>query len=152
MTDERLQQNFWLSELLRSDLAVRKGIENKPGPAELANVRHVLAPGLQRVRNLLGAPMLVTSGFRCAELNAALGSRADSQHRQGLAADFVCTEFGTAKAVARYLVDHGTELRFDQLIWEGSWVHISFVPDKPRGQVLTAHFRGGGVSYSTGLA
>ena len=126
MTDERLQQSFWLSEFLRSDTAVRKGLENMPKATELANIRNVLAPGMQRVRNLLGQPVLVTSGYRSLEVNAAVGGSRASQHTQGLAADFICPEFGTPKSVTKYLLQHAGELRFDQLIWEGSWVHVSF--------------------------
>lgn len=150
--DERLQQSFWLSEFLRSDLAVRLGIENVPHATAMGNVRHVLAPGMQRIRNLLDSAVFITSGFRCLELNRALRSRDDSQHVLGLAADFVCTGFGTARKVAAALVEHGSEIRFDQLVYEGGWVHCSFVPSRPRYEVLTAHFRGGGVDYTPGLA
>lgn len=151
MTDEILQQSFRLSEFVRSDYAVRQGIDNMPKARELANLRNILAPGMQRVRDCLGAPVFVTSGYRCPELNRAIGGSASSQHCKGLAADFICPSFGTAKKVARHLLEHG-DLRFDQLIWEGGWVHISFTEGAPRRQVLTAHFTGGGVSYAEGLA
>jgi hypothetical protein len=152
MDDKLLQQHFRLSEFLRSDMAIRKGIANLPGPAEMRNIETVLAPGLARVRNLLQSPMLITSGYRSPELNRAIGGASSSQHTQGLAADFVCPEYGTPKTIARRLKEMASLVRFDQLIWEGTWVHISFVAGAPRGQVLTAHFGADGrVTYSEGL-
>lgn len=153
MPDERLGSFFWLSEFLRSDTATRKGLANLPGPAQLANIRGPLAAGMERVRNLLGVPVHITSGYRSPEVNAAIGGASTSQHCQGLAADFIAPDFGTPRSIASYLMQRMPELRFDQLIFEGTWVHISFVNDKPRGEVLTAHFvPGQAVSYSRGVA
>jgi hypothetical protein len=151
MIDERFGRYFWLSEFVRSDIAVRRGLDNTPAAAELANLRQVLAPGMERVRDALAAPVLITSGYRSAEVNAAVGSKDTSQHRHGLAADFIAPQFGTPRQVAKHLLEHGN-VRFDQLIFEGNWVHVSFVPGKPRGEVLTAHFNAGRVSYTQGLA
>jgi len=152
MIDEHLQQSFLLSEFLRSETGIRRGLDNTPRPAELNNLRHILAPGMQRVRNCLGGPVLVLSGYRSLEVNTAVGGSRTSQHTQGLACDFVAPQFGTPKSVSRYLMERSGEIRFDQLIHEGGWVHISFVASAPRNQVLTAHFRGGGVNYTPGLA
>lgn len=152
MTDERLHQSFWLSEFLRSDTAVRKGIDNIPSATALANIRNVLAPGMQRVRDALRMPVLITSGYRSLALNQAVGGSASSQHVAGLACDFVAPDFGTPRSIARHLSQQAEALGFDQLIFEGTWVHISFVPDNPRRQVLTAHFGGGMVTYTKGVA
>jgi len=152
MTDERITPSFWLSEFLRSDTATRRGIDNRPKASELANIRNILAPGMQQVRDILGLPVQITSGYRCPEVNAAIGGSKSSQHMEGLAADFVCPQLGSPRTVAQYLIEHaGARLQFDQLIWEGGWVHISFVAKNPRRQVLTAHFHGGKVSYTEGL-
>jgi zinc D-Ala-D-Ala carboxypeptidase len=152
MIDERLQQNFRLVEFVRSQTAVRLGIDNTPTPQALGNIRALLAPGMQRVRNCLATPLFISSGYRGPDLNKAVRGSASSQHTAGLAADFVADGFGTSKTVVRYLMERSGEIRFDQLIYEGTWVHISFVPEKPRSQVLTAHFNGGRVTYSQGLA
>ena len=158
MIDQRVGAHFWLSEFLRSDTAVRNGIENLPHATELANLVNVLAPGMQRVRDALGVPVLVTSGYRSQEVERALKRKpaewiSSSQHTQGLAADFVAPQFGTCRTVTRYLMERSGEIRFDQLIYEGAWVHISFSATNGRSEVLTAHFfPGGGVAYSAGLA
>jgi zinc D-Ala-D-Ala carboxypeptidase len=153
MPDERLGSFFWLSEFLRSDTATRKGLANVPDAGALVNIRGVLAPGMERVRNLLAGPVHITSGYRAPEVNRAVGGSGASQHCQGLAADFIAPGFGTPRSIARHLMTHAPELRFDQLIFEGTWVHISFVPGKGRGEVLTAHFMAGQpVTYSRGVA
>lgn len=158
MIDQQIGAHFWLSEFLRSDTAVRHGIDNTPSASELANIINILAPGMQQVRDLLSVPVQVTSGYRCQAVERALKRKSDnwrstSQHTQGLAADFVAPQFGSCRTVCKYLLEHGADLRFDQLIYEGNWVHISFVAQAPRREVLTAHFMAGGaVSYSQGLA
>lgn len=152
MTNEPLGPYFTLAELLRSDTAVRRGIDNVPKAAEMDNLRNILAPGLTRVREVLGAPVFVTSGYRSPTLNQAIGGSANSQHSQGLAADFVAPAFGSPRAVVKYLLEHEERVRWDQLIFEGTWVHVSFAAREPRGEVLTAHFTAGQVTYSRGLA
>lgn len=152
MHDEIIGSFFRVSEFIRSATATRRGLSNVPNAAAMTNLRHVLAPGMERVRNLLGVPVQITSGYRAPEVNAAVGGSSASQHVLGLAADFIAPDFGTPRSIARYLMTHAPEVRFDQLIFEGTWVHISFVTDKPRGEVLTAHFGAGPVTYSRGVA
>lgn len=74
MIDERLAPNFWLSELLHSDTAVRLGVSNDPTPEALANLRGITGPGMQKVRNLLGCPVSINSGYRGPELNRRVGT------------------------------------------------------------------------------
>lgn len=148
MTDERLTKNFNLSEFVVSQTAIRKGIKNEPNASDLANIRNHLAPGLQKVRDLLGFPMVISSAFRSPMVNAAVGGSRTSQHMVGLAADFTAPQFGTPLEICRAIVKAGID--FDQLIFEGTWVHISFNA-KPRRSVLTAHFDHGGVRYTPGL-
>ncbi|MES2959817.1 MAG: D-Ala-D-Ala carboxypeptidase family metallohydrolase [Pseudomonadota bacterium] len=151
MSDERVTADFWLSEFLASDTAERLAIDNTPPPQVLATLRNVLIPAMQQVRDLLGTAVLVSSGYRSPALNAAIRGSQSSQHVTGHACDFRAPRFGTPRVVARHLVDHMQTLHFDQLIWEGGWVHISFGP-RPRSQVLTAHFTPRGVSYTQGVA
>lgn len=152
IVDQMVSRSFRLSEFLRSETAVRRGLDNTPPAAVLANLTNVLGPGMQRVRDLLETPVQITSGYRSPEVNRAVGGSSASQHTLGLAADFISPQFGNPRAICRFLTQHYAIVRWDQLIYEGTWVHISFIPaGQPRGQVLTAHFSQGAVSYSTGI-
>lgn len=148
--DQRIAPNFWLSEVLASDTAARRGISNTPGPAALRNILQALGPGLQRVRDRLGVPLLISSGYRSQALNAAIGGARNSQHMEGLAADFTAPSFGRPIDIVRFLAG-STGVGFDQLIQEGAWVHVSFAATgQPRGEVMTAHFGPGGTTYTVG--
>ena len=131
-----LAPNFPLALLVRSEIAEQQGIDNSPPPEVIANLK-VLAAGLEQVQALLGHPLDIPSGYRCPALNAAVGGSTASQHVQGLAADFVCPDFGTPLEIARAISD--SAITFDQCILEfGSWVHLSFSP-QPRVRVLTIY-------------
>lgn len=153
MIDKRVSPNFWLSEFLNSDHATRNGIDNTPTMAALANIETILGPGMQRVRDLLGVPVVLSSGYRGDALNRAVGGSANSAHKRGLAADFRAPEFGTPRKVIERLLQHSPSIRADQMIYEGTWVHIAWpeAGQKARGEVLTAHFGPNGVAYSSGL-
>lgn len=165
-----LTPHFSLEELIHSDTATRLGIDNSPGPQVLANLL-VLANGMEQVRAVLGQPINVNSGFRCEELEKVLCAkdfaawcnrngkmRTDpaawaeyfkrKAHPKGFACDFTCPKFGTPLEIVKALVKAG--IKADQIIQEGTWVHISFDP-KMRGQVLTATFNGGTPSYTQGV-
>ena len=148
MNDERLTVDFHLSEFLHSEKAVRLGIDNTPDANVLGAIRNFLAPGMQEVRDLIGAPINISSGYRSPQVNAAVGGARNSQHIQGLAADFTAPFFGTPIQIARAIA--ASSIQFDQLIQEGTWVHISFSA-KPRRSVLTAKFTNGVASYLPGL-
>lgn len=151
MVDEHLTRDFALSEFIRSDVATRRGYDNTPPPKVLENIRRVLAPGMQAIRDILGKPVHITSGYRSPLLNAVVGGARNSQHVLGLAADFVVPRMGDPYHVCNYLLTYAVALRWDQLIFEGEWVHIGFATQAPRGQVLTAHFKDGRASYLPGL-
>lgn len=129
-----LSAHFTLAEMTVSQEAARRGIDNTP-PADVMPALIRTAQGLEAVRVRLGcAPVIVSSGYRCAPLNAAIGGSKTSQHMTGQAADIICPRFGGPAEVAAALRDSGIE--YDQLILEyGRWVHISFAPS-PRGKAL----------------
>ncbi len=129
-----LTPNFPLAHLIRSETAEQQRIDNSPPPEVLENLK-VLAAGLEQVQTLLGHRLEISSGYRCPALNAAVGGSTTSQHVQGLAADFVCPDFGPPIEVAHAI--SASAITFDQCILEfGRWVHLSFSP-QPRGRVLT---------------
>ena len=145
----QLTTHFSLDELTRSDTAVRLGIDNTPSNDVLDNLK-VLAQGLEKVRTLLNVynrPVLISSGYRCSALNKALHGAENSAHMYGYAADFTCPDFGTPLDIVKKIA--ASDIKFDQIIQEGTWVHISFDP-KMRRQVLTAHFNNGVASYTIG--
>ena len=144
----QLSEHFSLVELCASSTAQRLGIDNTPG---LETITHLtrLAAGLEKVRGALGGhPLHVDSGYRCPTLNRAVGGARNSAHMSGYAADFTCPDFGTPLQIVKQLVAAG--IRSDQIIQEGTWVHVSFDPAM-RGQILTAHFGSSGTTYTAGL-
>lgn len=144
---QELTPHFTLEEFVFSQTAVRLGIDNTPPSAVVENLK-VLASGLEQVRELLGCPVSINSGYRSEELNAKIGGVKQSAHTQGFAADFTAKEFGTPKQICEAIA--ASKIQFDQLIQEGTWVHISFAP-AVRRHLLTASFSGGWVSYSRGV-
>lgn len=136
-----LTPHFTLEELT---ITQHRGIDNTP-PPEIVERLKALAEHLERVRVILAKPMIVSSGYRSPKLNRAVGGTLRSAHIHGYAADFICPAFGRPIDVCRALLHAG--LKFDQLIEEGTWVHVSFDPQM-RQEVLTKNGHG----YSYGLA
>ena len=130
----QLSAHFTLDEMTVSQEAARRGIDNTPPPAIIEALRKT-AQGLEAARvRLGGAPIVVSSGYRCPALNTAIGGSKTSQHMTGQAVDIICPRFGGPAEVAAALRDSGIE--YDQLILEyGRWVHLSF-SDKPRHMAL----------------
>lgn len=143
----QLTDHFSLEELTASSAATRLGIDNTPTEEIKAHLQK-LAYGLELVRVLLGAPMYIDSGYRCAALNKAVGGAINSAHMDGYAADFVCPQFGTPLQIAQAIAS--SSIKFDKCIQEGHWVHISFDP-RMRQQSYTAHFTDSGVTYTVGV-
>lgn len=130
----KLSEHFTLDEMIRSDTALRRGIDNYPSP-EVIQYLGETALLLEDVRQLLGMPIQVTSGYRSLELNRAIGGALNSSHMSGMAADFVCPRYGSPYDICQTIINSG--MVFDQLIHEfTSWVHISWSPN-PKQQVLT---------------
>ncbi|MGL4648755.1 MAG: D-Ala-D-Ala carboxypeptidase family metallohydrolase [Caldilineaceae bacterium] len=130
-----LSPHFTLEEMTFSQTAARRGIDNTPTPEALEALK-LTAQGLEAVRiRLGGAPILVSSGYRSPELNAAIGGSRNSQHMRGEAADFTAPGFGTPRMIVDALADSG--VAYDQLILEfGRWAHISFVKTGARRHAL----------------
>lgn len=143
-----LTANFTLEEFVTSQEASRKGIDNTPNDDVKDNLLQ-LAQRMEEVRGLLGKPIIVSSGYRSPKLNAAIGGAKNSQHITGQAVDFICPLFGTPKEICE-AITRNSRIVFDQLIQEGTWVHMS-IADIPRMEVLTAEFNGGKVSYKRGI-
>ncbi|TFV93977.1 peptidase M15 [Oxalobacteraceae bacterium OM1] len=142
-----LTKHFTLEELIASQTATRRGVNNYPSSEIIDNLT-LLAETLEQVRTLVGQPIIISSGYRSVELNKAIGGADGSAHTLGLAADINCSGIGP-KELACLIRDSG--IKFDQLIYEGTWVHIGLSGGAPRFEVLTAHFNGGPASYTKGI-
>ena len=143
-----LSEHFNLDEFTASQTATRQGIDNTADAVVMDNLRSLSAL-LEQVRELLGGNSIrISSGYRCVLLNRHIGSNDTSAHVRGYAADFTCQAFGTPIQVAKKIAE--SNLKFDQLIYEGTWIHISCDP-KNRRQLLTARFKGGKAFYTTGI-
>ena len=82
-----LSKHFTLDEMLKSPTAQRLGIDNTPNAEQLENLRDLVEYILEPLRIHYGRPIIVTSGFRCAKLNKAVGGSSTSQHVKGEAVD-----------------------------------------------------------------
>jgi zinc D-Ala-D-Ala carboxypeptidase len=124
--------------LCHSDTANKTCISNNC-PDELLENLARLSRLLGEIQNHLnGKRLIVNSGFRSVELNKKVGGVENSQHCQGLAADIICPEFGSARQLALAISTSGIE--FDQLILEfDRWVHVSIhsKTNLPRQEILT---------------
>lgn len=137
----KLTPHFTMAELTASTTAQRLGIDNTP-PPELLPRLVLTAEMLERIRDTLKAPIIITSGYRGRQVNAAVGGVTSSDHTQGHAADIVAPGYGTPTQIARTLAPLVSVLGIGQLILEGvkgkQWVHVSTrVPDKPANRVIT---------------
>ncbi len=130
---------FPLAELIRSERAQRTGISNVPDATHQQALFNLAWKILHPLRQAMGGPIKVTSGYRSPKLNAATpGSSATSQHSKGEAADIVSAGKFTNAEMFHWLRKNAP---FDQLIWEygtkdnPQWVHVSYRPN-PMGKVL----------------
>ena len=147
----QLSKHFKLSEFTKSQVAVRKGIKNTPSSGEIKNLTDLCYGVLEKARAKFDRPVTINSGFRCLELNHAIGSGDSSQHCKGMAADIEIP--GVPNIQLAYWIQGNCD--FDQLILEfyqpeedsAGWVHVSFNQDHNRNQVLTFN----GKKYDNGL-
>ena len=151
-----LSRNFTLSELTKSDTAIRKGINNNPNAEQIEKLKALCENILQPVRDHFGR-VKVTSGFRSVELCEAIGSSARSQHARAEAADFEVVNVDNCE-LADWI---RRELDWDQLILEfydpkkganSGWVHCSHRKDgSNREKIMTAMRIKGKTVYKPGL-
>ncbi len=126
--------NFSISELCKSDKAKQNGIKNTPTISIVDNMLELIVYCLQPVRDYLKKPMIITSGYRNAQLNALVGGAKNSQHLEGKAADFIIKGESVASIIFKIQTSN---LEYDQLINEhDKWVHISYNKGKNRKQYL----------------
>ena len=132
-------EHFTIEELCRSQVAVCLGIDNEPKRDDIiANLKRLAFHTLEAVRLLNdNKPITITSGYRCKELNKAVGGVATSQHQNGCAADFVVGSAEENRQLFDKIKSSGS-VPFDQLILEpkAGWIHISYVEGGNRFQII----------------
>ena len=153
-----LTKNFSLLELTKSQTAERKGINNNPSPQQIENIKALAVNVLQPVRSHFDKPLIISSGFRCAQLCIEIGSSVNSQHvadNDAAAADFEIPGVDN-RELATWIKN---ELEFDQLILEfyrdneptSGWIHCSYSTNHNRNQSLRAMREDGKVIYKPWL-
>ena len=144
----RLSKNFTLEEFLVSQTAERNGIDMTPPPEIIENLQALVHGCMQPLRDDVGSPIFISSGWRPLELNTLIGGSASSEHINGNACDFTVVRqkpFDTCELIVAMV------LAFDQVIHEfGKWVHLG-VRDILRGEQLTAYRKDGKTRYVTGI-
>ena len=147
----KLSANFQLSELVKSQTAERKGIPNNPSPAHIDNLKALCVNVLQPIRSHFESPVMISSGYRSAELCIAIGSKPTSQHAEGKAADIEVIGVDN-KVLAQWIKDN---LIWNQLILEfykegepsSGWVHCSYSSDLNKKESLIAYREDNKVKY-----
>jgi putative chitinase len=155
--DGMLSPHFSLKEMIRSETATRKGIDNTPNMTHLANLKLLCENILEPVRNHFNKPIQINSAYRGPKLNAAVGGSAKSQHCNGEAVDFEID--GMSNLELAQWVAKNTD--FDQVILEfydpkegpnSGWVHASYSSSgKQRKSILTAVRVKGKTVYKPGF-
>ena len=150
-----LTENFSLAEMIKSETALRHGLDNTPPPEVIENLRQLCEHVLQPLRTAYGRGIKVNSGYRSPDVNAAVGGSRTSDHCRGQAADIEIPgipNYDLAKYIETYFY-------FTQLILEfytpgipdSGWVHVSYNPADLKRQSLTAMRENGRIVYKPGL-
>jgi hypothetical protein len=152
----KLSKYVSLAEVTRSDTAKRKGISNEPTPEHLENLKTICEDVFDKVREHFGVPIYISSGYRSAALNKAIGGSSTSDHNNGRALDLDQDGHGNGvknKDVFNFIKDN---LEFDQVIFEHrradgdcDWVHVGYRKGANRKQVLEAYKEGGKTKYKS---
>jgi len=151
----KLSKNLTLKEAVKSNTATRLGIDNTPSQWEINNLTAIADHIFQPIRDHFGVPIGVSSGFRCRDLNKAIGGSKYSQHMIGEALDIDADIYGkvTNADIFNYIKKN---LEWDQMIWEfgndeePNWVHVSYKESGVnRKQIRKAMRDSKGVYYTT---
>ena len=151
----QLTKNFSLAEMIKSETALRNGLDNTPGEVEIENLKRLCEYVLQPLRELYGRGIKVNSGFRHPDVNAAVGGSRTSDHCKGMATDIEIPgipNYDLAKYIADYFYFTQVILEFyTPGIPDSGWVHVSYDPNNLKRQALTAMRENGKTVYKPGL-
>lgn len=127
---------FTLKEMISSNIAKEKNIDNTPTWSIILNLLELVQNILDPIRESYGKPITVNSGYRCLLLNRQIGSKDNSRHVLGQAADITVGSKEANKQLFEFIQNNIDT--WDQLIDECNyqWIHISYNKDNNRKQVL----------------
>jgi hypothetical protein len=151
----KLSENFWLSEMTKSQTAVRLGIDNTPNAQAVENLKTLATKVLQPVRDHFKQAVTVSSGYRAPKVNQAVGGSGTSDHTRGQAADIEI--IGVSNYDLALWISQN--LQYTQLILEfytpgepsSGWVHVSYDPQNLKKENLTAAKTASRTVYHRGL-
>lgn len=136
----QITDNFTLEEMYNSETARARKINNTPNTQQQDNLIKLVKDILQPIRDRFGKPIHVNSGYRCPQLNKAVGGVSNSEHLTGNAVDITSVD---NKALWNLINDmiKNKEITVGQLIWEKGtnspkWIHISNPSAKHTNQIL----------------
>ena len=149
-----LSKNFTVAELCKSELAIRRSIDNTPTETIISNLQALVVNVLQPTRDSIG-PIVINSGYRSPAVNVAVGGSPTSDHCLGMAADIEIAGYDN-KMLAKFIEQN---FKFTQLILEfyedgqpsSGWVHVSFDPNDLKCQCLRAVKQNGKTVYLKGI-
>ena len=142
MTKNRyLSHNFHLAEFINSPTATKLGIDNTPTRTVIRNLTKLCENVLQPVREAWGHPIIINSGYRCKELNKAVGGVWSSHHILGCAVDIRCYERKRNIELWNIIIDNAkswTQLLFEDTDGDFSnpeWIHVSWIENDLRNDI-----------------
>lgn len=144
----KLSKNLYLKEVIKSNTAIKKGIDNSPTEEHLANLKEIAEKVFQPIREHFNVSIGISSGYRSEKLNHVIGGSSYSQHCFGEALDIDGDIYGkvTNQKIFEFIRNN---LDYDQLIEEFnySWIHVSYKKEGNRNMVLRAVKENGRTKY-----
>lgn len=137
-----LTPHFALLEMTESRTAKKHGIKNIPSAEAVGNLKQLCVFTMEPLREAMGLPIIITSGFRNADLNRIIAHSArKSQHLVGSACDFYVGQGPVSSAKLQVsgqslrellikafrLIITREDIDYDQLIIYPSFIHVSYV-------------------------
>ena len=132
MTNNKFSEHFTLKEVIKSETAVRKGIDNTPNDKVVSQLKAICQNIMDPIRKHYGKPIRVTSGYRCPTLNKSIGGSSRSQHcalNNDAAIDFEFYDMDMDLEEVFKWITEESKLPIDQCIAEflpHGWIHISY--------------------------
>lgn len=154
MNNILLSPHFCLDEFTKSSTAIKNGIQNNPPQEAVENLKRLCQSTLEPLREELGLPVVITSGFRTKALNDLLAHSSErSQHMQGQAADFYVPpgQSGLSRREllikAFRLIITSEQIDYDQLILYPSFIHVSYVSRERNRRTILLGMHNGKLGY-----